>query len=187
MPFLVNAIIQNNDLSIISLTFSHKLNKKFDLTLTPRLQYQSKTSNVTDILLRDNYKDPFWCYNEFSLRIGLRKRMYKAFYLEPLFNYMYGEFSNREIMYDNHDYVMSRNFNAAGLGILTGFLRNINHIQTNVYCGIGMNLKYINETIKQDRPFYGVLADPSNFPERNYYFLPKLAIYAGFKIGYSFQ
>jgi hypothetical protein len=189
MPFLVNAILQNNTLAIISLTFSHKLNKKVDLTLTPRLQFQSKMSNITDILLPVNYKDPSWNYNEFSLRVGLRKRMYKTLYLEPLFNYMYGEFSNREIIYDNpyHDYVMSRNFHAAGLGILAGFLQNINHIQTNVYCGIGMNLKYINETIKQDKQIYGALVDQSNFPERKYYFLPKLAIYAGFKIGYSFK
>jgi hypothetical protein len=188
IPLLANAIIQNSSLAIISLTFSHQLNKKIELTVTPRLQYQSKTSNI-DFPLLDNYKDPFWCYNEFSLRVGLRKRMYKALYLEPLVNYMYGEFSNREIIYDNpyHDYVMSRNFHAAGLGILAGFLQNIHHIQTNVYCGIGMNLKYINETIKQDKALYGVLADPSNFPERKYYFLPKLAIYAGFKIGYSFK
>jgi hypothetical protein len=188
IPILASAIDQSSSLKIISLTFSYKLNKKIELTVTPRIQFQSKKS-ITDFPLLDNYKDPFWYYNEFSLRVGLRKTMYKALYLEPLINYMYGEFSNQEITYDNpyHDYVMSRNFHAAGLGILGGFQQNIHHVHINVYGGIGMNLKYINETIKQDKKNTGALVDPSNFPERNNYFLPKLAIYGGFKIGYAFK
>jgi hypothetical protein len=102
---------------------------------------------------------------------------------------MYGEFLNNNFEYSDgsgfQQYTMTRNFHAAGLGIISGFLQRHKRIETNVYCGIGMNVRYVSETIK-DRRLNSQPIDPSGSPERSHYFLPKLAIYAGLKIGYIF-
>ena len=143
--------------TVISMTYSRKLNYSTELTITPRLQFHSMGGE--DIIFDFSSKDPFWFYDEFAIRFGYRKFIHKKFYVEPQLSYTYGEFSNRWINYDQEeyhyfkDYLITRNFHAIGADLLWGVARSIHQVQINFYCGIGLNLKYIDETIK-DLPTY---------------------------------
>jgi hypothetical protein len=194
VPFIIGVVDHlyplNEKFSVLSLTYSHKLSYSTELTITPRFQVHSLKDG--DLLFDFYSRDPFWLYDEFSLRFGYREFLVKKFYVEPQIGYMYGEFSNRWITYEREeysyykDYLITRNFQAVGANLLWGIARSINRFQINFYCGMGVNFKYIDETKKAVRAGVGSYIDET-IHERNYYWLTKPAVFLGFKVGFNFK
>ncbi len=165
----------------ISLSYTRVIKKGLEIAVDTKLQYHSSYLSNDEFFIISS-KDPFWFYDQFTLRLGLRKYIYKSMYFQPLISYSYGEFSNRWLTYNyqEDERLLSRNSTGLGLGIIHGIARDKNRIRINIFYGIGCNFKNIHEKVIQTKGNNTI--EPGNYN----YWKAKPVIYGGLEIGYRF-
>jgi hypothetical protein len=171
----------------ISISYAFKFADKCELTINPKIQFQSKRNNV--IIFGLILDDPYWLYNSYSLRLGIRRNLYKKLYMKPIIYYKYAFFENRIIKIEDHEgdgydkyNKLNREYNSGGLILKFGLKFDRKRLRINIFNGIGYNIRKYNEQILEQIQWHSSI--PSYHPTESNYWKNNLSFHLGLEIGF---
>lgn len=182
--------IPNLLLKTISLSYSYKLNNKYELRINPKVSFDWSSDNLVAGLRL--IQDPFWYYNSYALQIGLSRNFNKV-YIEPMVYYKYASFEDRSLQTsdsegDSYDVYqqLSRQYNSGGIVFRSGLKFDRDHFRFNFFYGMGYYLRHYHEEIAGEYAWAAGGLIPKDYPIVSDYWTDGVSLHVGFEIGYRF-